>query len=235
MPRSSALSNCRGLAPREARELSVAPRYVSSYDAVPASQLRPGGAPMASRTGSSADSLHACAPRGLPLPQAAAYIGVPIAVFEQLVRRGQMPGPKDIHGHILWDRVALDDAFGNLPDASPDTELQVADAPGKGSKRTISPRDDPTRPFTPADLAQRWGCDRGSIYSMIASGRIGHFKLGAKLVRIPANEVYRCEADPASLPSAARATSHSHRERDAAETAFESVHRERNSRRHSRP
>jgi predicted DNA-binding transcriptional regulator AlpA len=55
-------------------------------------------------------------PRGLNRVQAAAYIGVGVTKFDQMVADGRMPGPKRIDGRVLWDRYALDAAFGALPD-----------------------------------------------------------------------------------------------------------------------
>lgn len=43
-------------------------------------------------------------------------------------------------------------------------------------------------PFTPTTLAKLCGCSEGTIYRMIADGEIKSFKLGDRLVRIPANE-----------------------------------------------
>lgn len=56
------------------------------------------------------------APRGLRREDAARYVGVSLSKFEQLVRDGRMPFPKEIDGCRVWCRKALDAAFDDLPD-----------------------------------------------------------------------------------------------------------------------
>ncbi|MFN3806759.1 XRE family transcriptional regulator [Asticcacaulis sp.] len=65
-------------------------------------------------------------PRGLGRVDAAAYIGISPAKFDQLVDDGRMPRPRRADGRILWDRFALDDAFERLP--SDDDGLNPLDA-----------------------------------------------------------------------------------------------------------
>ena len=43
--------------------------------------------------------------------------------------------------------------------------------------------------FTPATLAQRWGCSPAHVYSLVKSGKLPAFRLGAKLLRIPTQAV----------------------------------------------
>lgn len=61
----------------------------------------------------------ALAPRGLSRAQSAAYIGIGATKFDQMVADGRMPKPKRIDGRVLWDRVALDEAFEALPTDGP--------------------------------------------------------------------------------------------------------------------
>jgi predicted DNA-binding transcriptional regulator AlpA len=56
------------------------------------------------------------APRGLSRGQAAAYVGVGVTKFDQMVDDGRMPRPKRIDGRLVWDRVRLDEAFEELDD-----------------------------------------------------------------------------------------------------------------------
>lgn len=56
-----------------------------------------------------------CAPRGLRREEAARYVGVSPSKFEQMVKDGRMPAPRQIDGCRVWDRVALDVAFDDLP------------------------------------------------------------------------------------------------------------------------
>lgn len=48
--------------------------------------------------------------------------------------------------------------------------------------------------YSVATLADRWQCSRQHVYGMINRGELRAFKLGAKLFRIPAEEVEKCEA-----------------------------------------
>lgn len=54
-------------------------------------------------------------PRGLSRREAAAYIGVGVTKFNELVVRGLMPPPKAIDGRCVWDRHQVDIAFEALP------------------------------------------------------------------------------------------------------------------------
>jgi predicted DNA-binding transcriptional regulator AlpA len=60
-------------------------------------------------------------PRGLSRQQAAEYIGVGATKFDEMVKDGRMPKPKQIDGRIVWDRVLLDEAFEALEDANAPT------------------------------------------------------------------------------------------------------------------
>ena len=54
-------------------------------------------------------------PRGLSRPCAAAYIGVSVGKFDEMVVDGRMPRPKPIDARLVWDRYQLDEAFSALP------------------------------------------------------------------------------------------------------------------------
>jgi predicted DNA-binding transcriptional regulator AlpA len=54
-------------------------------------------------------------PRGLNRMQAAAYIGVSPALYDEMVKDGRMPKPKQINARIVWDIRAIDMAFDLLP------------------------------------------------------------------------------------------------------------------------
>jgi hypothetical protein len=61
--------------------------------------------------------LPACLPpRGLNRAASAAYLGVGVTLFDEMVRDRRMPPPKRINGRVVWDRVKLDTAFEALPD-----------------------------------------------------------------------------------------------------------------------
>jgi len=57
-------------------------------------------------------------PRGLSRSKAAAYIGVGVGLFDQMVDDGRMPQPKRCNSRGIWDRQMLDEAFDELPDVS---------------------------------------------------------------------------------------------------------------------
>lgn len=57
-------------------------------------------------------------PRGLSRDEAARYVGVSPTKFDELVSKRKMPRPKRVDGRVIWDRVALDIAFSELPDDS---------------------------------------------------------------------------------------------------------------------
>ena len=61
------------------------------------------------------DSL-SYAPRGLSREEAARYVGIGTTKFDELVAARRMPKPKRIDGRTVWDRVALDACFSDLPD-----------------------------------------------------------------------------------------------------------------------
>lgn len=55
-------------------------------------------------------------PRGLNRAESARYIGIGTSKFDEMVSDGRMPKPKRVDGRVVWDRVALDIAFTELPD-----------------------------------------------------------------------------------------------------------------------
>ena len=62
------------------------------------------------------------APRGLRLPDAAAYVGMGETKFTQLVESGFLPPARKIDGIRLWDRRALDrrlDEIFDTPQSDP--------------------------------------------------------------------------------------------------------------------
>ena len=59
-------------------------------------------------------------PRGLCRVQAAAYVGVSPTLFDIMVLDGRMPKPKRANSRKVWDRVALDISFEELPSDDPE-------------------------------------------------------------------------------------------------------------------
>lgn len=50
------------------------------------------------------------------------------------------------------------------------------------------------RVFTPRTLAERWHCSERHVRNMIDRGEIRYFRLGGKLLRIPAESVNEAES-----------------------------------------
>ncbi len=46
-----------------------------------------------------------------------------------------------------------------------------------------------SKPFTPATLAREWGCSERHVRNLVAAGDLRAFRLGQKLLRIPADAV----------------------------------------------
>lgn len=62
------------------------------------------------------------APRGLKRHEAAAYIGVGVSKFDEMVRDGRMPQPRRIDARRVWDRRELDQFFDALPNDGEEAE-----------------------------------------------------------------------------------------------------------------
>ena len=54
-------------------------------------------------------------PRGLSRVEAARYVGVGPTLFDEMVKDGRMPPAKKINQRVVWDRLALDIFFDELP------------------------------------------------------------------------------------------------------------------------
>jgi predicted DNA-binding transcriptional regulator AlpA len=67
-------------------------------------------------------------PRGMSRIECASYVGVSPSLFDEMVRDGRMPGPKLINSRTVWDRIAVDLAFEQLPnrDQAADDDWRVA-------------------------------------------------------------------------------------------------------------
>ena len=53
--------------------------------------------------------------RGLSKPEAAAYIGVGVTKFVDLVATNRMPSPRLADTKLIWDVRELDEYFDRLP------------------------------------------------------------------------------------------------------------------------
>ena len=73
----------------------------------------------------------AWAPRGLSREQAARHVGVGVTKFDEMVEDGRMPKPKRIDGRVVWDRIAIEAAFTDLPEDGAENKWDALLA-GKG-------------------------------------------------------------------------------------------------------
>lgn len=64
--------------------------------------------------------------------------------------------------------------------------------------------------FDVAGLAEHWGCGTDTVYTLVRSGDLPHFKLGGKLIRIRAEEVERYECRMSTPSNDTEASSPSH-------------------------
>ena len=53
-------------------------------------------------------------PRVLRAERAAAYLGLDVSTFHELVKEGLMPKPVRVRSMTMWDRYDLDAAFDDL-------------------------------------------------------------------------------------------------------------------------
>ena len=58
---------------------------------------------------------YAYPPRGLSREEASRYVGVGTTQFDEMVADNRMPKPKKINSRLVWDRIAIDTAFADLP------------------------------------------------------------------------------------------------------------------------
>jgi hypothetical protein len=59
-------------------------------------------------------------PRGLSREESAAYVGVGVTKFDEMVDDGRMPQPKHVDGRVIWDRLKLDRSFEMLGESEGD-------------------------------------------------------------------------------------------------------------------
>jgi predicted DNA-binding transcriptional regulator AlpA len=59
---------------------------------------------------------------GLSREEAAAYIGVGATLFDEMVDDCRMPKPKLINARRVWSRMALEKAFGLLPEEAQEND-----------------------------------------------------------------------------------------------------------------
>ena len=75
-------------------------------------------------------------PRGLRREDAAFYIGVSPATFDEMVMDGRMPQPKRVGKRTIWDRRQLDASFDDLPDRNDGRDWDEAISKVKNENQT---------------------------------------------------------------------------------------------------
>jgi len=65
-------------------------------------------------------------PRGLSREQSAAYVGVGPTLFDEMVKDGRMPKPKEVNSRVIWDRYQLDQSFEELGEGQKEDEIAAA-------------------------------------------------------------------------------------------------------------
>jgi predicted DNA-binding transcriptional regulator AlpA len=58
------------------------------------------------------------APLGMSREEVAQHIGIGTTLFDKMVADGRMPPPKCINTRRVWNRIAIEQAFAELPDDS---------------------------------------------------------------------------------------------------------------------
>lgn len=127
-------------------------------------------------------------PRGLCREAAARYLGIPTELFDDLIQRGQLPGPRLLSGTAVWDRHQLDAAFEAIPTVKGGAALPAAVMPSEAA--------DQPHPnvYTPETLAKRWRCSPNHVRNMILRGDLPAFRSGSRLLRIRTDDVIAHEA-----------------------------------------
>lgn len=67
-------------------------------------------------------------PIGLSRETAAAFIDVSPSKFDEMVKDGRMPKPKQIDARRVWSRTAIEKAFARLPGGEDDMDDEWAAA-----------------------------------------------------------------------------------------------------------
>lgn len=74
-------------------------------------------------------------PIGISREQSAAFVGVGVTLFDEMVADGRMPGPKYINTRAVWDVDELRLAFKALP-SNDDTDNNEWDEECESSSKT---------------------------------------------------------------------------------------------------
>lgn len=153
-------------------------------------------------------------PRGLSRSQAASYIGVSAAAFDDLVRSGRMPRPKRIGTQSVWDLRLLDCAFEALDEDTAvgsrrtTTDSAIAEKPAPSEKQSGTRREPTITPSPPAtiehggiieyltegELAERWGISVQKLRKDRLTGKGIAFAKFGRAVRYAVKTVLKYEA-----------------------------------------
>lgn len=138
-----------------------------------------------------AEDPYAYPPRGLCREAAARYLGISTELFDDLIQRGHLPGPRLLSGMTSWDRHQLDAAF----EAFPTARSSLARESTTALLEKVSSHH--PNVYTPETLAKRWRCSANHVRNMIKRGDLPAFQSGRRLLRIRTADVISHEAgDP---------------------------------------
>ena len=80
------------------------------------------------------------------------------------------------------------------------------------------------RPLLPKHVAERWGCSERHVRNLIRDGELKHFRLGGRLLRVPASaveEYERCRTQiTSSEGSATDGSSHGGKTENGSDSAL---------------
>lgn len=102
-------------------------------------------------------------PRGLRRPAAADYVGVGVTKFDDWVARGLMPAPKRQDGVVVWDRLALDAAFDDLPSEGESRGGAVPHDEARGAVKHSGSRPTAAKPLRVSRRDEAWQALRDAI------------------------------------------------------------------------
>lgn len=115
----------------------------------------------------------------------------------------------EIGSKTLYDRFSMDAWVArrlghDTDDTDPEADDWRADQPGLNGSLDPAPAPAPPAPerevLSVGMIASRWGLAAGTVYALIHSGKLQHFKLGKKLFRVKRIWVEQYERDhPAIL------------------------------------
>ena len=123
-------------------------------------------------------------PRGMSRDEAARYIGVGSTKFDQLVADGRLPKAIHIDARVIWDRIALDQAFTELAHAPVNEIDEILNRAARRKSRAMPPLSSKPEVTDAKGLAKRWLCSERHVHNLVKRGDLPAIKHMGKLLRI---------------------------------------------------